>query len=353
MRFANPEVLHFLWFFPILWFVITIIQKRMKSRLEIVFGKKTLVFLTQSVSSSKRQWKSLLTLFAICSFIIALARPQSGESLQEIRSEGVELFILLDVSESMLADDLKPNRLDQAKSELSRLLEMMPGNKTGLILFAGSAAVVSPLTNDPGALKMYIESASTNSVSSQGTEFEGALKAAKEAFEKGGITQDERTKSTRVILIVSDGEDHEPGALEAAKSLAQTGIRVITIAYGTEKGASIPVRDRMGYLQGYKKDRQGELIVSQVKGDFLRQLAQMGQGVFYFSQFGGNHLKSIVETINGYEKAQFETKLATKYEDRFQIFIILGLIIAFLEHYLGERRKHFQLWKGRFEVPPA
>jgi len=270
-----------------------------------------------------------------------------------VKSEGVEIIFAVDVSESMLAEDVKPSRLAQAKTELSRMVDMMPGNKIGVLAFAGSAALLSPLTNDPGAIKMYLDSLETDSVSTQGTNFQEALTTAKEAFEHGGVSTDETVKVTRVILMVSDGEDHEPGALEEAKKLADEGIRIFTVAYGTEKGGAIPERDGMGFLKGYKKDRSGQTVITTVKGDALRALAEAGRGGFYFATVGGNQTKQLLEDISKLEKTQFDTTMATQYEERFQWFLFLGIVIAMIELVLGERRSSFKFWKGRFEVPNA
>jgi Ca-activated chloride channel family protein len=212
--------------------------------------------------------------------------------------------------------------------------------------------LISPLTNDPASVKMFLESLAPNSVSSQGTNFQEALRISKDAFERGGVSTDDQVKVTRVILIASDGEDHEPGALEEAKKYASEGVRIFTLAYGTEKGGAIPVRDGMGFLKGYKKDRSGQTILTTVKGDELRAIAQSGQGSFYFASIGGNQVRLLMEDINKLEKAQFETSMATQYDERFQIFLLLGIICAVLELFLGERRSSFRLWKGRYEVPP-
>ncbi len=353
LRFENLAAFQYLWLIPIILVVGYFFATRAKKKMAVAIGSRLYPFLSSSVSSKKRQIKTLLQISAVLFFVIALARPQAGQSLQQVKSEGVELLFAVDVSESMMSEDVKPSRLDQAKAELNRLLDLMPGNKVGVIAFAGSAALLSPLSSDPGAVKMYIDSLAINSVSSQGTNFEAALKVAEDAFERGGVSTDDTTKVTRVILFSSDGEDHEPGALEEAKKLAQKGIRIFTLAYGTEKGGAIPVRDGMGFLKGYKKDHQGQTVLTTVKGDELRALAEAGQGSFYYASFGGDHLKHIVEDLSKLEKAVFSNAVATQYEERYQIFLLLGIILAGLEIFLGERRSSFRFWKGRFEVPPS
>jgi Ca-activated chloride channel family protein len=352
-RFENTSAFLWLWCIPLLWAVAIFTARRQAAKMKKNVGSRLAPFLMRSASPVKRRWKLILQSLAIFFFVLSYARPQMGESKQEIRTEGVEIIFAIDVSDSMMAEDVKPNRLEQAKVELSRVVDRMPGNKTGVMAFAGSAALLSPLTNDPAAVKMYLESLSPDSVSAQGTCFECALQSAEQAFERGGVATDDTVKVTRVLLIASDGEDHEPGALEAAKKLQAKGIKIFTMAYGTEKGGAIPARDGMGYLRGYKKDRSGQTILTQVKGEALSALAQAGGGTFTFARFGGNHLDALVKSLDQLEKTQFDSKVATQYDERFQVFLLIGLCFALADLLLGERRGRFRLWKGRFEVPPA
>lgn len=351
-RFENLVAFNYLWLIPVLIVIGYVFDRRSRKKMEAAIGTRLYPFLSSSVSLKKRKIKNILQIIVLFLFVLALARPQMGESQQEVKSEGVEIIFAVDVSESMLAEDVKPSRLQQAKAELSRLMDLMPGNKVGVVAFAGSAALLSPLTNDPGAIKMYLESLEPNSVSSQGTNFTDALLTSQEAFNRGGISTDESVKVTRVILIASDGEDHEPGALEAAKKMADEGVRIFTLAYGTEKGGAIPVRDGMGFLKGYKKDRSGQTILTTVNGEALRSLAKAGQGSFYFATFGGMQTKHLVEDISKLERSQFDTTMATQYEERFQSLLLLAIFLALFEMFLGERRLSFRFWKGRYEVPP-
>lgn len=349
-RFGNLSAFHWLWL-ALIVFVVTFLYFRWRqNKIKKTFDARVYEYLTQSLARNKRRWKLFLQYLTVVLMVLALARPQFGGSKEEIKSEGVEIVILFDVSESMMADDIKPSRLDQAKAELSKLVDNLAGNRVAVIAFAGSSALMCPLTNDVSAIKMYLESLSIYSVSSQGTNFQEALRVAAEAFDRGGVGNAPQQSVTRVVLIASDGEDQEPGAIEEAKKIVEKGLRIFTVAYGTEKGGAIPVRDNMGYLSGYKKDRSGQTVLSTVKGDFLRQLAEAGKGSFYFSTFGGDHLKKIVEDIGKLEKSQFESSVAVQYEEKFQIFLLVAMLIGFLEWWLGERKTITRQWKGRFEV---
>ncbi|MFN3454566.1 MAG: vWA domain-containing protein [Pseudobdellovibrio sp.] len=349
VKWGNSSAFYLLLVLGVWTFIYFLFEKNGEKKLKSFFGIKVTPWLTANVSLVKRRAQFVLQLIAAFFFIVALARPQMGQSEQEVKSEGVELMILADVSESMLAEDIKPSRLDQMKIELTKLIDLMPGNKTGLIAFAGSAALMSPLTSDPSALKMYIQSLDTYSVSSQGTSFETALLYAKEAFDKGGVTQDKDVKTTRVVIIASDGEDQEQGALEVAKSLEKDGIKIITIAYGTEKGATIPSRDQFGNLRGSKKNKSGEVVITQVKGEFLKSLAQAGDGHFYFASFGGEHLRQIMKDIDLYEKSQFDSSMVIQYDEKFVWPLSCGLILLVISLMFNDRKSTVPEWKGRYE----
>lgn len=349
MRFAVPEWLMLLWAVPVIWVIAGITGARARKRLAAGLGSRMAPLLSRQVSPLRRRMKSIARSLALIFAIIALARPQSGKGLSEIKVRGVEMMVALDVSTSMLSEDVKPSRLQFAKAELTRLLDMLSGDKVGLIGFAGSALLLSPLTNDISSLKMFLDSLSPYSVESQGTDFTKALKEAADAFERGGDEDDERAKTTRVILVLSDGEDQEKGALDLAKKLSAKGIRIFTIAFGTERGGMIPIRDERGYLRSYKKDRAGKEVVSTVKGEFLKELAKVGQGTFHFASFGGNEARGVKADIDRLQKAEFASSLATQYEERFQWFLGLALLFALLDLLIGERGPGDRVWRGRFE----
>lgn len=342
----------YLWLAPaalLIYFLGLRLYRAAELKLEKTFGAKNTLFLTQTLSRSKRKMKLLLQALVLGLFFVALARPQGGESELPVIAEGVEVMLVVDVSESMLAEDVRPSRLAQARSELSKLIDLMPGHKIGVVAFAGSATLISPLSTDPNALKMYLDSLSPLAVSTQGTDFRGALLEALAAFQRGGAGQQQGTKVTRVILIASDGEDQEQGALDEAKKLVDEGVRIFALVYGTEKGGPIPQRDSTGMLKGYKKDSSGQTILTTVRGDALKNLAAAGKGAFHFASFGGNHLRSIVEDIDKLEKTQFESKTTKQYEERFQIFVLVAFVLGCLELFLSVRRKLGAKWRGRFE----
>ncbi|MBY0452043.1 MAG: VWA domain-containing protein, partial [Bdellovibrionaceae bacterium] len=194
-----------------------------------------------------------------------------------------------------------------------------------------------------------IDSLDTNSVSNQGTNVETALAYAQEAFQKGGVTQEANVRTTRAVLVLSDGEDHEQGAVETAKKLSQDGIRIYTMAYGTEKGGAIPTRDNYGNMNGYKKDKSGQPILSQVHGDFLKSLAEAGQGKFYFAYFNGDHLKNFVSDLGQLEKTQFQSSMMTQYEEKYAWPLAMGLLFLFISFFISDRQTKAVEWVGRYE----
>ncbi len=352
LKWGHPSAFYFLILVGLFIALYILFEKHFGEKLNSAFGKKVATYLTQSLSLTNRRIQVGLQALGLIFIIVALARPQAGESQQEIKSEGIELLILADVSDSMMAEDVRPSRLAEMKIELAKLLDLMPGNKIGIIAFAGSSALLSPLTSDPNALRMYIDSLDTHSVSSQGTNFETALSYAKEAFEKGGVTQDSNSRTTRVILVASDGEDQEKGALDIAKSLAKDGIKIFAMAYGTEKGGAIPVRDNYGNQTGFKKNSAGQTVLSQVHGDFLKSLAEIGGGQLYFAYFNGDHLKKFVTDVSEFEKTQFQSSMMTQYEEKFTLPLLVGIVLIFLSLFINDRKPNSALWKGKYETDP-
>ena len=351
-RFESPEHLHLLWLIPALYLFFYFWQKRADARLkQRLGGAKTAPMLTASISPTKRKWKIYLQLATLALMIVSYARPQAGVGRQTVKNEGIEILFLMDVSNSMLAEDVKPNRLEFAKSELQRFVDLSGGDRMGVIAFAGSAALLSPLTTDQNAVKMYLQTLDTDSVSTQGTDFEKALTVASEALHHGGLGDQEGAQVTRAVVIASDGEDHEPGALDEAKKMAKAGIHIFTLAFGTPDGAPIPIRDNNGQLQGYKRDATGQVIITKVTGKELEELAQVGDGAFYHASYESDAVKAVRGEIDKLQKTQFQSGEIPIYKEYFQLPLFLALLMALFELWLGERRVLGKIWRGRFEVP--
>lgn len=351
-RFEYFFLLYFVLLLPPLVWLLYRLRNRPLEKFNKLVGDRLATNLLQSFWLKRRKIKYLLSFWVLFFLLLAGARPQFGKGVKKITSSGIELLVLFDVSESMLTEDQQPSRLEFAKSELGRFLDMATGHKIGLVAFAGSSALVSPITTDMSALKLFVDSLTIDSVSRQGTRIGEALLVAEEAFKRGTSGDAETTKSTKAILILSDGENHEADAVKKAQELGKDGIKIFSIAFGTEKGGPIPERNERGYLTGYRKDASGQVITSTSRGDILKSLAQESGGFFARAIYGGEQMKQILAALNQLEKQEFASSLSVDYEDNFQIFVFLALALAIFEFWLGERKPDFQLWRGRFEVPP-
>lgn len=347
-RFANQPALGLLVLVAVLVVVYVINNKLVDRKLNNVFGQKMLPFFIARFSRFKKNLKFILCAVALGLMIVALARPQTGKGKRQIKSEGVELMVAIDVSKSMLSEDVKPSRLEHAKKEISHLLNILGGDKVGILAFAGSAVLLSPMTTDKSALKMFLETLSPKTVESQGTEIGKALDEAKEAFKRGGQDVGPNKKITRVVILISDGEDHEEGAIKAAQDLAKEGIRVFSMAFGSENGGKIPRRDARGYLKGYMKDRQGKEVITKVNAEMMKQLARAGKGSFYHVTFGGSQMKRLKEDLDKLEKTEFDSLSSESFGEKYQIPLFIAFLIALVELFIGTRKKKDAQWKGRF-----
>ena len=349
-RFADRAALNLLMLLPVLVLLLWWTGNRTRAVIQAQIAPKIARYLMRSLAPNRRKLKLWLQCLSLLFFVIALARPQSGEGKQKAKSEGLEIVLAVDVSNSMLAEDVRPSRLELAQKELSRFIDSLGGDKVGLVAFAGSAILLSPLTNDKGALKMYLESLSPSAVTTQGTDFKKALNEASSALRRGGTEVEEAPNVTRVIVVASDGEDNEKGGLDTAQKIAGEGFRIFTLGFGTENGGQIPVRDNQGNMIGYKKDKKGQPVVSKSTGEALKALAEAGQGTYQQVTFGGDAVKHLRESIDTLQKAQFDTMEVSHYNEHYQAFLGIGLLLALLELLLGERKSEGRIWRGRFEV---
>ncbi|MCB0378121.1 MAG: VWA domain-containing protein [Bdellovibrionales bacterium] len=347
-RFANPAAFSWLLAVVLLILLYWFTQRAIDRKLQKTFGKIMAPFFVANISRGKKLIKLILTCFCMVLMIVALARPQLGKGKQRITSEGVELMVAVDVSRSMLAEDVKPSRLDHAKKEISHLLNILGGDKVGLLAFAGSAVLLSPMTTDKSALKMFLETLSPNSVETQGTELAKALFEARDAFKRGGEEVGPNERMTRVVILISDGEDHEEGALKAAKELADDGIRVFTMAFGSDQGGKIPQRDPRGVLRGYQKDKGGKEVISKVNGEALKQIARAGQGSFYHVTVNGSQMKRLKEDLDKLEKTEFDTLSSENVDEKYQLPLFFAFLFGLLDLFIGTRKRKDPEWKGRF-----
>jgi Ca-activated chloride channel family protein len=279
----------------------------------------------------RNHFKFILLILALISLIIAVARPQFGSKLEEVKREGIEMIIALDVSRSMLAEDIKPNRLVRAKQAITTLVNRMQSDKIGMIVFAGDAYTQLPITTDYISAKLFLENISPSIVSRQGTAIGSAIELGMKSF-----TQD--SEADKVIVIISDGENHEGDAIKSAELAAEKGIRVYTIGMGSREGTPIPVMGPGGTRQGFLKDRNGQTVMSKMDPEMLNRIARAGNGEFYRATTSNVGLNKLYNELNQLQKSEIETKTYSEYEDQFEYFVALALILLLLDIVLLERK---------------
>jgi len=304
---------------------------RWRKKALLSFGELAVIQqLYPDVSKSKRIWKFILYLFAFTFLIIGIVNPQVGTRLEEVKRKGADLMICLDVSNSMKAEDLAPNRLEKAKQSISKLIDKLDGDRLGVIVFGGEAYVQLPITTDYSAAKMFLESINTDMIPTQGTAIGKAIDMAMESFGK-----DEG--KNKAIVIITDGENHEDDAIKAAEDAAEKGITIHTIGMGSAEGAPIPLY-KGNVREGFRKDKEGNTIVTKLDEKMLQEISAAGNGIYVRASNSDAGLNNVLEALDKLEKKQFDSKMYSDYEDRFQWFIAVAFLLLLIETFLTERK---------------
>lgn len=293
------------------------------------------------INHNANRWKRRIRWWGLALLIFASTGPQIGTKLTEVKRKGVDILVAVDVSSSMKAEDVKPNRLEKAKFEISRLISGLKGDRIGLIVFAGTSHLYLPLTGDYDAAKLFLDAVDTDMMRTQGTALGEALKTAILSFP-------EREAKHKVLIVVTDGEDHEGHAVQVAREAAKTGIVVHTIGVGTTIGSLIPLFDEKGDRLDYKKDRKGKVITTTLNASMLRELADAGGGVFVRFDNRSGSIDELLKLIHGMEKRTLKTHEYTQFEDRYGMFAAFGLLLLAGEIFISNRRRDHRVWRGRF-----
>lgn len=329
MRFGEPLYLHFLWLIPLLT-VLFIWSRKKKIKLIERFCDLSLIpQLTDANLWKKQRQKAVLVIIGIGFMILALAQPQWGYEWEELKQEGVDIIIAIDVSNSMLAEDIKPNRLERAKRKISDLLQMMEGDRIGLVAFAGTSYLQCPLTLDYSAAEIFLDAIDTDLIPVQGTAIGQAIKTATKAFSQA-------EKKSKALILITDGEDHEGKALEAAIDAGEQGVIIFTIGIGQEMGAPMPSLTKG---KGFKKDKAGEVVVSRLNETILQKISLETGGSYVRSVTGDLDLDKIYRTDI---KQRVDTKELTTsrkklWQDRFQWFLFIALMCLAMERGIREK----------------
>jgi Ca-activated chloride channel family protein len=344
LRFENSEYLWGLTIVPLLLIILILLNLMAKKKLEN-FGDNELVEkLSIGFSSSRKTLKFISLLLALAALSFAFANPQLGSKLEKVKREGVDIMIAVDVSNSMLAEDIRPNRLKNAQMSINKLVDKLQGDRIGLIVFAGNAYTQLPITSDYAAAKMFLSTLSTTNISSQGTDISSAIELARKSFKKKDEDQAD-DKKNKAIIIITDGEDHEPGAISQAEEAAEDGIIVYTIGMGKERGGPIPIY-RQGIRTSYKKDKDGNTIITRLNEKSLSDIAKAGKGKYIRANNSDSGLDQIFTEINGLDKVEIEAKVFKDYEDRFQWPVAIALLFLIIELMIVEMKSDWKLIKS-------
>lgn len=317
-------------------FFFMIIQR--KARIKKVGDSHLIARLMPDQPKQKLWVKFVLYSLIYTLLIIGLANPQIGSKMEKVERKGVDLMIALDVSNSMLAEDIKPNRLQRAKQAISKLIDQLQGDRIGIVVFAGHAYTQLPITSDYSAAKLFINTIDTDVVPTQGTSIGQAIDLSMEAFQE--------SKHEKAIVVITDGEDHDDDPVAAAESAAKEGVSVYTIGIGLPEGAPIPVYSN-GRQTGFKKDLSGKTVVTKLDEITLQKVAAAGKGIYIRANNTTAGLKDVFDRINNMEKQNYESKVFSDYEDRFQYFLAVAMLLLILDLFITDKRSK---WAGRFNI---
>ena len=327
-RFASINMLWLLWLIPILTAAYILHTRRKRKQME-AFGEDTLVRdLMPDASPVRNRIKFAVLMVALTLLIIAAARPQYGQKSETVKREGIEVMIALDISNSMLAEDVAPNRLDRAKQMLSKMIDKMTDDKVGLIIFAGEAYVQLPITCDYVSAKMFLQTISPDLIKAQGTALGAAIRTAQRAFGS------ERSEASRAIILITDGENHEDDAVSAAKDAKQAGIQTYVAGIGKPEGSPIPIPG----TGTFRKDRSGQVVVTRLNEEMCKEIAQAGNGIYVRCDNTNTALRALEKELDRLATSEIETQVYTDYQEQYQSFALLALLLLVVEFFIFERK---------------
>ena len=340
LRYDNIDFLYFLVLIPLIAIGLYFYNRWQKKSIE-KFGDENLVTeLMQNHSKARKNIKNTLFIFSIAFLIIGISNPQIGTKMEEVKREGVDLMIAIDLSHSMMAQDIKPNRLERAKQAISRLIDKLEGDRIGLVVFAGEAYVQLPITTDYSAAKLFLSTVNTSIIPTQGTKIGNAIDLCVKSF-------DQENNQNKAIIIITDGENHDEEAISSAKIAQEQNIYIHTLGMGLTKGGPIPIYNKYGSTSEFRKDREGNIIITKLNEKILKEIAQTGMGTYIRANNSKSGLSVLFDEINKMEKKEIGTMIFTNYKDRFQIFIGISLILLILNLIILQRKNN---WKTNINL---
>ncbi len=330
MTFAKPIYLYALILLPMLILFVMWAGRRRQAAMARLGDPRLVERLSSSVNWRGRRWRTILWFVALTSLIISLARPQWGTETQIVEQQGIEVMVALDVSNSMLAQDVKPDRLSRAKLEITDLMTRLGGDEIGLVLFSGASFVQFPLTSDYTTARTFLDNARPEVISKPGTNIGDAIRTAMSGFDYDRASQ-------KVIVLITDGEDHDADTLARAQQAADQGIMLYAIGFGSPQGEPIPEYNNQGEVVGYKKDQAGEVVLSKLDEATLQQIAQIGNGKYFRAAVDGSELGALVSELNMLQRGELSSQIETWGIERFQGFLAVALIALIVMELIPDR----------------
>jgi len=330
-RFENSYYLLGLLLIPVMVMLFYLTLRWRKNAIKRLGDFKLLERMMPAYSVSRQWWKFLLSALALGSIVIALANPQMGSRLEKVKRQGVDVVIAVDLSSSMLAEDIQPNRLERAKTIVSSLLDVLKNDRVALVVFAGNAYLQMPLTIDYSAAKLFLRTMDPEIMPTQGTAIADAIALSRETF-------DQEAKKHKSLILITDGENHEEGAITEAESAKEEGVIIHTLGIGSESGARVP-NFVNGRRQGFKKDQSGNVVNSRLEDSMLKEIADLTDGKYFRIIGAQNEVRKVVTEINSMDKKDFEDRVFTDYDDKFQYFLGLALLLLTVNFFLPETKK--------------
>lgn len=329
-KFEEPIYFYFFAIIPVIIVVFLLVLWWKRNTQKKFISSGLLEKLAPNASTFKPALKLTFLILGFSFLIIGLVNPKMGTKLQTVKREGVDIIFALDVSKSMLAQDIAPNRLEKSKQIISRIIDKLGSDRVGIIIYAGNAYPLLPITTDHAAAKMFLQNANPDMVSSQGTAINEALDLARTYYNK-------EEQTNKFLIIISDGEDHQEETKQIAQDIANEGVKLYTIGVGTESGGPIPIQLN-GNQIGYKKDRQGETVITQRKPAILQGIAEASNGSYIDGNKTEEPVKTIEKIIGNAQKSEFETTQFSDYKSQFQWFIGLGFLFLLIDVFFFERK---------------
>ena len=326
----EPIYFYFLTLLPIIWLGYLLVY-RWKIKTQSIFADKALMKrLSPNRSFFKPFLKLLILTLCILFLIFGLVNPKIGTELETVKREGVDIVFVVDVSKSMLAEDIAPNRLEKSKRLVSAIINQLVSDRVGIIAYAAQAIPQLPITTDYGAAKMFLQSLNTDMLSSQGTAVDSALDLSRTYF-------NDEDQTNRVVFLISDGEDHSDEAEKAAIRANELGVKIFTFGVGTESGAPIPIK-RNGIVETYKKDLEGNVVITKKNPAILKAISEVSNGAYYDGNDTDLVLDFVEQTLKEMDKKEFEAKKFVSYKDQFQIFLLIAFVLLLLEVFIFETK---------------